>query len=59
MLTIREKLSPKYIENIDLLTSLLNKTNIKFDQDNINGNLHFILGGKERKYIFSESIYPN
>ena len=51
--------SEELIENVDLLPSLLNECNIYYDKKNINGNLPFLLGGKKRNYIFSESIYPN
>lgn len=48
------------IENIDIFPTILNKSEIKFDESKIDGVLPISLGGqKEKKYLYSESIYPN
>ena len=51
--------SEELIENVDLLPTLLSFSNIPYEKKKIDGNLPSTLGGKERKFIFSESIYPN
>lgn len=51
--------SEEYIENVDILPSILTILGIDYD-NNIDGRLPRTLGGKsERSFVFSESIYPN
>jgi len=48
-----------FIENVDILPSLLSLSNINYDKNKLDGKLPKILGGIEKNHIFSESIYPN
>lgn len=46
-------------ENIDVFSTILSSCGINFNNKNINSNLPLTVGGKkERRYSFSQSIYP-
>ncbi|MFW5795045.1 MAG: sulfatase-like hydrolase/transferase [Bacillota bacterium] len=56
---IKAKISEEMISNIDIYPTILEKSNIQYDNKNIDGSLPKTLGGEnENKYVYSESIYP-
>ncbi|WP_097025880.1 sulfatase-like hydrolase/transferase [Clostridium peptidivorans] len=47
-----------FVENVDILPTILKHSNIDFDESNIDGKLPKALGGKIRRdYVYSETIY--
>ena len=50
--------SSEMIENVDILPSILNSCKIPIDLKTIDGRLPKELGGKEKDFVFCESIYP-
>lgn len=52
-------ISDEIIENVDILPTILNACNIDYNEENLDGCIPKIIGGKGKEYIFSESIYPN
>jgi hypothetical protein len=51
-------ITDEYVENIDIMPSVLTLLNIPFDK-NIDGQIPKVLGGKKsRAYVYSESIFP-
>ena len=46
------------MENVDILPTILDKCNIDFNSDEIDGIMPAFLGGQGKKYVFSESIFP-
>ncbi|HDK7155682.1 TPA: sulfatase-like hydrolase/transferase [Clostridium botulinum] len=47
-----------FVENVDILPTILKYSNVDFDESNIDGKLPRALGGKIRRdYVYSETIY--
>lgn len=47
-----------FVENVDILPTILKHSNIDFDENSIDGKLPKALGGKtKREYVYSETIY--
>lgn len=56
---IPQQTTEDLMENIDLLPILLDKANIKYEENQFDGKTPIALGGKHPKeYVYSESIYP-
>jgi len=50
--------SNELMENVDILPTLLELTNIKYNISDFDGRTSSHLGGASREYVFAESIYP-
>ncbi len=46
-------------ENIDILPTFANLNNFNFDYKKVDGNIPSKLGGYEKKFALTQSIYPN
>jgi len=48
-----------FVENVDILPSLLNFSDINYNDKEFDGKLPDIFGGVKKEFVFSESLYPN
>lgn len=51
-------LSHELIENVDILPTILSLSDIKFDESDFDGHVPKTFGGREKDFVYCESIYP-
>lgn len=55
---VNQQITDELISTADYLPIMCKLSGIDYNQENIDGNLPAIFGGKERKYVITESLHP-